>query len=44
MIDPTTIPQGVLSTEIEGRRLRAATLELLLDEEATLLVFLRHLG
>ena len=39
-----TIPHAALERELAGRNLRATTLDHYLAGEATLLVFLRHLG
>ena len=41
---PEPIPAAALETDLQGRGLRASRLDLLLGGEATLLVFLRHLG
>jgi len=38
------IPAAALEVDLQGRGLRASRLDLLLGGEATLLVFLRHLG
>lgn len=44
MSHPEWIPAAALEVDLVGRGLRASRLDLLLGSEATLLVFLRHLG
>lgn len=44
MSEPEPVPSAALDVDLVGRGLRASRLDLLLGEEATLLVFLRHLG
>ena len=43
-VTPRTLTDTQLRTEVEGYGIAASTLDDLLDERLTLLVFLRHFG